>query len=87
MTLNFPNHSRAYIPGKSCVRFWGHDTTIEVTLEVSTEVLKFLVPKIDNSEIALLEAFDEHHTTIKNVGKIKHNALRKTFIQLVRGDF
>jgi chorismate mutase len=46
-----------------------------------------LVPEIDNSEIALLEAFDEHHTTIKNVGKIKHNALRKTFIQLVRGDF
>ena len=87
MTLNFPNHSRAYIPGKSCVRFWGHDTTIEVTLEVSTEVLKFLVPEIDNSEITLLEAFDEHHTTIKNVGKIKHNALRKTFIQLVRGDF
>jgi len=87
MTLNFPNHSRAYIPGKSCVRFWGHDTTIEVTLEVSTEVLKFLVPEIDNSEIALLEAFDEHHTTIKNVGKIKHNALRKTFIQLVRRDF
>ena len=87
MTLNFPNHSRAYIPGKSCVRFWGHDTTIEVTLEVSTEVLKFLVPAIDNSEAALLEAFDEHHTTIKNVGKIKHNALRKTFIQLTRQDF
>ena len=69
------------------MRFWAHDTTIEVTLEVSTEVLQFLVPEIDNSEISLLEAFDEHHNKIKNVGKIKHNALRKTFIQLVRGDF
>jgi hypothetical protein len=87
MTLNFPNNSRAYIPGKACVRFWGHDTIIEVTLEVSTEVLKFLVPEIDNSETALLEAFDEHHNKIKNVGKTKHHALRKTIIQLTREDF
>ncbi len=87
MLLNFLNYIRAYITGKNCVRFWGHDHTIEVTCEVGTEVLKLIHPEMENSEMAILKAFDTHHLMIKRIGNKNYTQQKKTFIQIKREDF
>jgi hypothetical protein len=58
MKLSFPNPSRSYDADKNRVRFWGYDSTIEVSFFVETEALVRLCPGISGAEKELLKAFD-----------------------------
>ncbi len=76
--LNFPNPSRSYDPTRSRVRFWGYDSTIEVSFFVEGSALKKLCPKMNSVEAGYLGAFD---ATINRI----HKAAEKVYLRIGRG--
>lgn len=58
MSLNFPNPSRSYDADRRRIRFWGHDSAMEVCFFLEENAISILYPKTKNSEEAILEAFD-----------------------------
>jgi Protein of unknown function (DUF1488) len=67
MAIGFPNASRYYDATRNAVHFWGHDQSMEASFFVSAAALQHLSPQVDNSERALLDAFDRHRTRICEV--------------------
>ena len=78
MTLGFPNPSRSYDADKNCVRFWGHDSTIEVSFFVEADALSRLCPGIDSAESGFLKAFDSVLNRI-------HKAANKMYVEGGKG--
>lgn len=72
MTLLFPNESRSYDSRRHGVRFWGHDSALEIFFLV--EVAAFVGPDAGHepSEADCLRAFDAA------LGRI-HAAARKAY--------
>lgn len=58
MTLNFPNASRSYDETRNLVRFWGYDSTLEISFLVEMSALCKLKPQTSNLEADSLEVFD-----------------------------
>ncbi len=58
MSLSFPNPSRSYDPDRRRIRFWGHDSAMEVPFFLEEDAIFRLYPKTKNTEAAILEAFD-----------------------------
>jgi len=87
MALLFPNASRANIPVKRCIRFWGHDSTSEITFEVTYETLCAFSPKADETEAALLGVFDEYRQRIERVAAKKYAREKQSYIQLSGENF
>lgn len=58
MNLSFPNPSRSYDAVKNRVRFWGYDSTIEVSFFVEEDALVRLCPGMSGAETEFLKAFD-----------------------------
>ena len=58
MRLSFPNPSRSFDATRSCVCFWGYDSTIEVTFFLEVNALKRLCPGMGGAEAGILNAFD-----------------------------
>jgi hypothetical protein len=67
MSLSFPNPSRSFDATRSCVCFWGYDSTIEISFFVEVDSLKWLCPEIDGAETGFLEAFDSARNRIHEV--------------------
>ncbi len=58
MRLHFPNTMRSFDANRSRVRFWGYDSTIEISFFVGAEALKRISPEMENAEAGFLQAFD-----------------------------
>ena len=58
MSLAFPNPSRSYDPVSRRIRFWGHDSAMEVRFFLEENAIFVLYPKTRNTEEAILAAFD-----------------------------
>lgn len=58
MTLNFPNASRSYDETRNLVRFWGYDSTLEISFLVDAGALCELVPQTGSLEADCLGTFD-----------------------------
>jgi hypothetical protein len=58
MALNFPNASRSFEAVQNRVRFWGHDSALEITFFIDAETLMGICPGIGLTEADLLAAFD-----------------------------
>ena len=58
MSLAFPNASRSYDPVSRRIRFWGHDSAMEVCFFLEENAIFILYPKTRNTEEAILAAFD-----------------------------
>jgi Protein of unknown function (DUF1488) len=56
MSLNFPNPSRSYDPNR--IRFWGHDSAMEVPFFLEESAIFALYPKTMKTEAGILAAFD-----------------------------
>jgi hypothetical protein len=67
MTIGFPNRSRSYDAEHRCIRFWGHDSTMEVTFQLDQGALLKLMPATGAAESALLAAFDKARDRIIEV--------------------
>ena len=59
MSLSFPNPSRSYDPNRRRIRFWGHDSAMEVPFFLEENAIFRLYPKTKNTEDSILAAFDE----------------------------
>jgi hypothetical protein len=58
MSLNFPNPSRSYDPERHRIRFWGHDSAMEVPFFLEEKAIFVLYPRTTNTEAGILAAFD-----------------------------
>lgn len=58
MSLSFPNPSRCYDPDWRRIRFWGHDSAMEVGFFLEVDAIFILYPKTKNTEAGILAAFD-----------------------------
>ncbi len=79
MTLSFPNHSRSYDAKRNLVRFWGHDSALEIVFFVEVDALCKLKPQTQSAEVAYLEAFDAardriHETACKLYSRGRQDA-------------
>ena len=78
MKLSFPNPSRSYDDVKNRVRFWGYDSTIEISFFVEADALQRLCPEISGAEKEFLKAFD---SVLKQI----HKAANKAYIEGGKG--
>jgi hypothetical protein len=77
MMLNFPNSSRSFEAARNRVRFWGYDSSIEITFFVDSGTLQKLSVATTAAEDAVLAAFDSavpeiHAAAAKAYKRAKH---------------
>ena len=58
MSLNFPNPSRSFDPDWRRIRFWGHDSAMEVRFFLEADAIFVLYPQTKDTETGILAAFD-----------------------------
>jgi hypothetical protein len=86
-TLAFPNHSRAFDATRRAVRFWGHDSAMEVSFFVTEDALRRVVPDIGGNEAGFLAAFDGHRELILAVAVRVYMRGHKGSYDIVPTDF
>ena len=62
--IEFPNLSRSYDRTRRAVRFWGHDSAIEISFFINEDALKRIQPDIGCDEPGFLRAFDSNRDLI-----------------------
>ena len=62
--LTFPNRSRAFDATRRAVRFWGHDSAMEVSFFVTEDALRHVLPDMPGNEAGFLAAFDCHRERV-----------------------
>jgi hypothetical protein len=87
LILNFPNPSRSYDAERRRVRFWAHDSAMEVPLFVKESALLKLDPSTGSDERALLATFDAHRDRINAVADKIYSFDRQVFHVLDASDF
>lgn len=87
MALNFPNGSRSYDARRSLVRFWGHDSALEISFLVEVSALCKLNPQTKNEEAGYLEAFDAARARIHETARKAYSRANKGAYLLAAADF
>jgi hypothetical protein len=87
MALIFPNQSRSYDATRHAVRFWGHDSAMEVSFFVTEDALKRIMPGMRFDEAGLLGAFDANRDLIYATATKVYARGRRGSYDLVSGDF
>lgn len=87
MTLSFPNLSRSYDPDRRRVRFWAHDSSMEIPCFVTEGALLRLNPNTGRTEAAMLATFDTNRGRINAVVDKIHAIDRQGFHVLEAIDF
>jgi hypothetical protein len=62
--IDFPNHCRSYDPTRRAVRFWGHDSAMEVSFFINEDALTRIQPGVRLDELGFLNAFDSNRDSI-----------------------
>ena len=87
MALSFPNPSRSFEPDHQRVRFWAHDSAMEISLFVKASALLKLNPDTGSDEAAMLTTFDANRDRINAVAGKMHAVNRQSFYVLEGNDF
>lgn len=87
MALNFPNQARSYDTTRQRVRFWAHDSALEISFFVEAAALMKMDPGSDNGEAALLQVFDDGLTRIHEVATAVYSRGRGFTYTLTASDF
>ena len=87
MTLDFPNESRSYDGRRNLIRFWGHDSALEISFFVEAGALQKMNPGMRNGETGCLEAFDSRRELIHEVARKLYSKSRKDMYFLEAADF
>ena len=87
MTLSFPNGSRSYDGRRNLIRFWGHDSALEISFFVEVGALHKLNPQTRNVEAGYLEAFDGARERIHETARKAYTRARKGAYLLAAADF
>jgi hypothetical protein len=85
--LSFPNKSRAFDATRRAVRFWGHDSAMEVAFFVTEDALKRVEPHMRCDEAGLLRAFDSNRDLICATAAKVYARGHKGSYDLVDSDF
>jgi hypothetical protein len=67
MSLSFPNQSRSFDATRRRVRFWGYDSTIEISFFMEAAALQKISPEMSDAEAGILTAFDAARERIYDV--------------------
>ena len=88
MSLSFPNPSRSYDAEWRRIRFWGHDSAMEVGFFLEADAIFVLYPRTENSEPAILAAFDRAREHIFAVAaKVYRPGQHRSFYTLTGDQF
>ena len=87
MALRFPNQSRSFDATRRAVRFWGHDSAMEVSFFVTEEGLRHVAPDMRFDETGLLGAFDANRNLIYAAATKVYARGRKGSYDVVSADF
>lgn len=87
MALNFPNIARSYDTTKRRVRFWAHDSALEVSFFVEADALMKIDPDSDGAEAGLLQTFDDGRQRIQEVATAVYSRGRGYSYILTAADF
>ena len=87
MTLNFPNQSRSYDARRNLIRFWGHDSALEISFFVEISALYKLNPQTKSAEAGYLEAFDAARPQIHETARKAYSRAYKGAYLLAAADF
>ncbi|EDP66785.1 hypothetical protein BAL199_17028 [alpha proteobacterium BAL199] len=87
MALNFPNQARSYDTTRQRVRFWAHDSALEISFFVEAGALMKIDPDSDNAEAALLQVFDDGRERIHEVATAVYSRGRGFTYTLTASDF
>jgi hypothetical protein len=87
MTLNFPNMSRSYDARRNLIRFWGHDSALEISFFVEVKALLKLNPQTRSVEAGYLEAFDAVRDQIHKTARKVYTRGCKDAYLLAAADF
>ena len=87
MSIGFPNRIRSYDARNKRVRFWGHDSAIEIAFFLDEDALYFLTPGLPSGEPAILRAFDANWSRIKDVASKSYSRSRTHAYVLGAKDF
>ncbi len=87
MTLSFPNRSRSYDSVRRRVRFWGHDSALEIQFFLQEDALRKLARSAPHNEAGFLAAFDERVDTIHEVATRVYTRHRLDAYSLAASDF
>lgn len=75
MTLNFPNRARSYDATRRRVRFWGHDSALEISFFVDADALvEPTVPDGTDDETMVLRAFDD---SLERIHEVANTAYKR----------
>lgn len=86
MTLNFPNISRVYDETRRCIRFWGHDSAMEISFQIDEDALLRINPA-QQGETAMLRVFDMNRVRIQNAAQNAYSRRRQNYHRLSAADF
>jgi hypothetical protein len=84
---DFPNGSRSYDARRNLIRFWGHDSALEISFFVEVSALCKLNPRTSNAEADYLEAFDAARDRIHETDCTVYSRARKGAYLLAAADF
>lgn len=87
MSLNFPNQCRSYDATRNRVRFWGHDSALEISFFVEASALYKLNPETREVEGGLLETFDAERDRIHEAASKAYSRGRTGPYLLAAADF
>jgi hypothetical protein len=87
VNLNFTNPSRSYDSTRRAVRFWGYDSSAEVSFFVTEDALHHLQPSTSAADDWFLNAFDAHRRRIQEVATRVYARGRKGSYELHTRDF
>ena len=87
MTLSFPNQSRSFDATRRAVRFWGHESAIELSFFVTDDALKRISPDMRLDGDGFLRAFDLNRALIYAIAAKVYGRGRKGSYELLAADF
>ena len=85
--IEFPNFSRSYDRTRHAVRFWGHDSAMEMSFFMTEAALKRIQPQMSFDGAGLLHAFDVHRDLIYATAARVYARGHKGSYDLVSDDF
>ncbi len=87
MSISFPNASRSYDPTRRRIRFWAHDSAMEIPFFVEEDALYRMNPKMKDDEDAKLATFDAMRQRIQAAATGVHARGNRSFYVLAASDF
>ncbi len=87
MNLNFPNPVRLFDARRSCVSFWGSDSSLEVSFQVEFDALRKLGAGSGDVEAEMLGVFDANREAILQAARTAYSRHRTSYHRLTAAGF